>query len=73
MGKLKHYHFSKEQDPIDDSIDLDEDYKQYLLKRYISSEEFDLMDNNQLDEIYGDLQNIIRDERVIQESSENKK
>ena len=73
MGKLKHYYFSKEQDPINDSIDLDEDYKQYLLKKYISSEEFDLLDNDQLDEIYGDTQNTIRSERVYQESPEIKK
>ena len=73
MGKLKHYYFSIEQDSIDDSIDLDEDYKQYLLKKYISSEEFDLLDNDQLDEIYGDTQNTIRSERVYQESPEIKK
>lgn len=57
MGKLKDYYTMIIDNPIDDSEKLDLDYHNYLqknkVKRYISSEEFDLMTEDELDYYYG--------------------
>lgn len=66
MGKLKEYHFSQMQEPINDDLKLDQDYKNFLelekdklkvidlyFEEYITAREFDLMFNDEIEKIYG--------------------